>query len=184
MKKTIYNEILYFCLNIKEMKNIELFKIFYGIDQTKNSMEIIYQLLVNLFKVIDGDENCKRIIIIDNINNLNEKDEAFLSLNNIKQLILRKNNNFKLIISGNGKYFNKQFIKSYENLKIMENDKVYSYTMKEYIYLFSTSLNRNNTNNNLLNENKIKSENNLDAKLISEELTNLTNYSFAALFFA
>ena len=184
MKKTIYNEILYFCLNIKEMKNIELFKIFDGIDQTKNSMEIIYQLLVNLFKVIDGDENCKRIIIIDNINNLNEKDEAFLSLNNIKQLILRKNNNFKLIISGNGKYFNKQFIKSYENLKIMENDKVYSYTMKEYIYLFSTSLNRNNTNNNLLNENEIKSENNLDAKLISEELTNLTNYSFAALFFA
>ena len=33
IKKIIYNEILYFCRDVEEMKKIEKFKIFNGIDK-------------------------------------------------------------------------------------------------------------------------------------------------------
>ena len=96
------------------MKKIEKFKIFNGIDKYRNIMQLIYQLLKNLFKVIGEKDDYKRIIIIDNINNLQEEDEAFKKLDEIKNLILGKNFNYKLIICGRGKNFNKNFIDSYK----------------------------------------------------------------------
>ena len=136
IKKIIYNEILYFCRDVEEMKKIEKFKIFNGIDKYRNIMQLIYQLLKNLFKVIGEKDDYKRIIIIDNINNLQEEDEAFKKLDEIKNLILDKNFNYKLIICGRGKNFNKNFIDSYKNLQLLTNDKVYDYVMDEYTYLF------------------------------------------------
>ena len=170
IKKIIYNEILYFCRDIEEMKIIKNFKIFDGINNYKNTMKLIHQLLINLFQVIGEEDKYIRIIIIDNINNLEEKDEAFTILDEIKKLILRKNFNYKLIICGRGKYFNKNFINSYKNFQFMTNDKVYKYIMDEYTYLFSTNL----------NENIIK----IDENLILNEIKKLENYDFYALFFA
>ena len=80
------------------MKNIEDFKVFKGINKYENIMQLIYQLLKNLFQAIGEEDNNKRIIIIDNINNLEETDEAFITLDKIKKLILDKNYNYKLII--------------------------------------------------------------------------------------
>ena len=170
-KKAIYKEILYFCSDIKEMKEIENFKVFNEITNNKNIMEIIYKLLINLFKVIEEEKNIyKRIIIIDNINNLEEDDEAFTYLNKIKNLISEKNYNYKLIICGRGKYFNKLFIDSYKNLQIITNDIVDNYVMNEYIYLFSTNLNEN--------------INNINENLILNEIKEINTYNFFSLFFA
>ena len=170
IKKTIYKEILYFCSDIKEMNEIEKFKVFNGINKYKNIMKIIYKLLINLFKVIDKeDNNYRRIIIIDNINNLEVEDEEFTILEQIKKLIYEKDYKYKLIICGRGKYFNKLFIDSYKNLQIMTNDKVYNYVMNEYLYLFSTNLNE-----------KI---NNIGEDLILNEIKEINNYNFFSLFF-
>ena len=40
IKKTIYNEILYFCRDKEEMKNIEDFKVFKGINKYENIMQL------------------------------------------------------------------------------------------------------------------------------------------------
>ena len=164
IKKTIYNEILYFCSDKEEMKKIENFKVFNGINKYRNVMQLIYQLLKNLFKSIGEEDKYKRIIIIDNINNLEENDEALITLEEIKKLILGKNYNYKLIICGRGKSFNKKFIDSYEHFQCITNDNVYKYAMDEYTYLFSTNLNEN--------------INNINEDLILNEINELDCYKF------
>jgi hypothetical protein len=116
-KKIIYHELLYFCIDYEEMKKIETTKFFNKFQDKNNIMELIYNILKVLLDIISPIDTIRRIIIIDNIYN---NDSLVLNyLNEIIKLIYTKNSNIKLIISGNGPYFNNKFLDFYEKFHVM-----------------------------------------------------------------
>ena len=105
-KKIIYHEILYFCKDIEEMKKIEEKKIFNGIEDKENIMELICMIIEVVLNIIIDTKYINRIIIIDNIYNIDK--DSILFLNNIIEIIKKKPANFKIIICGRGPYFNQK----------------------------------------------------------------------------
>ena len=111
VKKRIYYELLYFCKDIDEMEQFKAKKIFKKTENSDKIMKIIYVVLSNLFEIIGEETEFLRLVIIDNINDMDEDDINYL--NDIIQLFDKKKIFFKLIISGNGPYFNQKFIEFY-----------------------------------------------------------------------
>ena len=70
-------------------------------------MKIIYVVLSNLFEIIGEEKKYRRLVIIDNIKEMNKNNIHYL--NKIIELINKKNSFFKIIICGNGTYFNQNF---------------------------------------------------------------------------
>ena len=78
-KKRIYHELLYFCKDIEEMKKFEEKKIFSKIENSDIIMKIIYVILSNLFEIIGEEKEYRRIVIIDNIKEMNENNTLYLN---------------------------------------------------------------------------------------------------------
>ena len=122
-KKIFYHELLYFCNDIEEMKKVENKTIFNGLEDKKNIMELISKILEILFQIIKDDNNIQRIIILDNI--YDNDIDTIKNLNNIINIINKKSSNIKLILSGNGPYFNEKFIEFYEEFHALTNEENY-----------------------------------------------------------
>ena len=179
MKKIIYHELIYFCKDIEELKKIENEKVFNGIIDKENIMELIYLILKTLFKIINDDNKIKRIIIIDNIYCNDEYNMNYLE--KIITLIKTKSSNIKLILCGSGPYFNEKFIDFYEGNNILtNNDKLYNKEFKEIFYIYNADKDEINQviNENEKIENEIKDESNL-----KNELENHT-YTFYDFYFS
>ena len=88
------------------MKKIEEKKIFNGIEDKENIMELICMIIEVVLNIIIDTKYINRIIIIDNIYNIDK--DSILFLNNIIEIIKKKPANFKIIICGRGPYFNQK----------------------------------------------------------------------------
>ena len=178
-KRIIYHELLYFCNNLEEIKSIEDKKIFNGIADKKNVMELIYNLLEVLFEVIKEDKTIQRIIIIDNI--YNNDNYTITYLNNIIKFIYNKSSNIKLILSGKGPYFNEKFIEFYKEFHVLTNDDNFlENQLSEFFYIYYADI--IDINDIIIDEEK--KENELkEEKFIKEELKRKI-YSFYTLYFS
>ena len=180
IKKRIYYELLYFCKDISEMKLIQTKKIFQNLEQIKNVMQLIYELIEVLLNIVDC-KNINRIIIIDNINH--ETDDKTLSyLNNIIELLNdEKYSSVKIIICGRGTYFNKIFFKLFQGFQVMTNEEdLFYYQENELVYLYQGD---NDEIQNIKKMNKNIFEES-DEKLILKEVSELDVYDFYGLYFS
>ena len=179
IKKIIYHELLYFCKDIDEMKKFEETKIFSGIESFNILMNVIYSILHKLFDAIGIEYKCPRIVIIDNIYEMNEKEIKYL--NKIIDLVNRKNQLFKIIICGNGTYFNKKFIKYYETYEVMTNkDNLSENPLSEFVYLYNTD--KTEIQKIFKDMGLIQKEK--EEESITKEVNKINNYSFNFLYFA
>ena len=177
-EKIIYHEILYFCKDIEEMKRIEEKKIFNGIEDKTNTMELIYMIIEVVLNIIIDTNNINRIIIIDNIFN-NDKD-TIRFLNNIIEIIKKKPPNFKIIICGRGSYFNQKLFEMYEKWHIFTNNDDFRMNQSpEFLYLFYIEQNKIH---NCLNIDE-KGNDYIDEEILKNESENLL-YSFYGLYFS
>ena len=176
-KKIIYHEILYFCQDIEEMNKIEEKKIFNGIEDKENIMELIYMIIEVVLNVIIDTNNIIRIIIIDNIYNNNKNTIHFL--NKIIEIIKGKPKNYKIIICGRGPYFNQKLFEMYEKYHIFTNNDNFKMNQSpEFLYLFYIEQNKIH---NCLNIDE--KGNDFDEKILKKESENLL-YSFYGLYFS
>lgn len=106
-------------------------------------MELIFSILEVLFGIITDDNDIVRIIIIDNI--YNNSDYIIQNLTSIINFINNKKSNIKLIISGEGPYFNQKFIDFYAKNHVLINDKdILEHELKECIYIYCANYNEYN----------------------------------------
>ena len=146
-------------------------------------MKIIYDVLSKLFEIIGEETKYRRLVIIDNINDMDEDDINYL--NEIIQLFNKKKILFKLIICGIGHYFNQKFIEFYINKNVLSNDSNFAKNqLFEFFYLYNADKDKMKNiideNNKKINLNKEENEN----ELISKEEKELDKYSFYFLYFA
>ena len=182
-KRRIYHELIYFCKNEDEVYKFSSKKIFNGIEDKLNLMELIYYLLKVILDVVGDKIDHSRIIIIDNI--YDNKKEVTDFLDNIIQLIKKKNKFFKLIICGKGKYFNDKLIELYFEKKVIENESSLKNAIKnEIVYLYQT---KNDEIQKIFNENKDKLKENMEISeqdMFLKEENSISKYSFKNLFFS
>ena len=179
IKKIIYHELLYFCKDIEEIKKIEKKKVFNDIIDKDNIMELIYLLLKTLFEIINVENKIKRIIIIDNIYCNDEYNLNYLE--KVITIIKTKSSNVKLILCGNGPYFNTKFIDFYEGNNILtNNDKLYYKEFKEIFYIYNAD---KDEINKVIKENEKKENEIKDESILKKKLENNT-YSFYGLYFS
>ena len=182
-KKRIYHEILYFCKDIEEMKQFEEKKIFNKTENSDIIMKIIYVVISNLFEIIGEEKDYRRLVIIDNIKEMNKNNIHYL--NNIIELINKKNSFFKIIICGNGTYFNQKFLEFNEKNNVLSTDSNFSTNeLNEFVYLYNADkdeikniIDKNNKEINLNQEENEK-------ELILKEEKEINKYSFYFLYFA
>ena len=176
-KKIIYHELLYFCIDYEEMKKIETTKFFNKFQDKNNIMELIYNILKVLLDIISPIDTIRRIIIIDNIYN---NDSLVLNyLNEIIKLIYTKNSNIKLIISGNGPYFNNKFLDFYEKFHVMTtNDDFKRNGLIEFMLIYYAN---NNYIKNIINDEEKKENENKDELILKKELEQKI-YSFYQIY--
>ena len=174
---------LYFCKDIEEMEQFKAKKIFSKTENFDKIIKIIYIVLSNLFKIIGEEKEYRRLVIIDNINDMDEDDINYL--NDIIQLFDKKNFFFKLIICGNGPYFNQKFIEFYIKKNILSMDSNFAKNqLPEFFYLYNAD---KDEIKKIIDENnkeiKLNKEENED-ELISKEEKEIDKYSFYCLYFA
>ena len=176
-KKIIYHELLYFCIDYEEMKKIETTNFFNKFQDKNNIMELIYNILKVLLDIISPIDTIRRIIIIDNIYN---NDSLVLNyLNEIIKLIYTKNSNIKLIISGNGPYFNNKFLDFYEKFHVMTtNDDFKRNGLIEFMLIYYAN---NNYIKNIINDEEKKENENKDELILKKELEQKI-YSFYQIY--
>ena len=185
IKKIIYSELLYLFKDIDEMNFIKQKKFFQNINDLDNGLlNFIFEFLSNLLNEIKFNERKMNIvIIIDNIYDNNNL--SINALQNIINLIKSKSKYVKLILCGNGKFFNKKLINLYlirepsdqffilsinkSEIKEQENE---DNDFLEYSLKFK----------HLYEENKNKKMNIIE-NLIENEKKNFSNYSFLELYF-
>ena len=178
IKRIIYHELLYFCKDIDEMKKFEEKKIFSGLEN-KILMDVIYSILNKLFDTIGKEDDCPRIVTIDNIYEMNEDDIHYL--NKIIKFIKIKNQLVKIIICGNGTYFNQKFIEFYENYKVRTNkDNSSKNQLSEFVYLYNADKTEIQNIFKDMGINKREKE----EELITKEVNEINYYSFNFLYFA
>ena len=142
-------------------------------------MELIYLLLKTLFEIIDVENKIKRLIIIDNIYCNDQYNINYLE--KIISLIKTKSANIKLILCGNGPYFNTKFIDFYEGNNILtNNDKLYYKEFKEIFYIYNAD---KDEINKVIKENEKKENEIKDESILKKKLENNT-YSFYGLYFS
>ena len=183
VKKGIYYELLYFCKDIEEMEKFKAKNIFSNTENSDKIMKIIYVVLSNLFGIIGEEAEFCRLVVIDNINDIDEVDINYL--NNIIQLFDKKKIFFKLIICGNGPYFNQKFIEFYIKRNVLSIDNIFAKNqLPEFFYLYNADndeiKNIIDENNNKINVNREENED----ELISKEEKAIDKYSFYFLYFA
>ena len=183
VKKRIYHELLYFCKDTREMETFKEKKIFNKTENSDTIMKIIYVVLSNLFEIISEEKEYRRLVIIDNIYEMNKDDICYLK--NIIELIHKTNSYFKIIICGNGPYFNKKFLEFYENKNVLSNDNNFiKNELSEFFYLYNADKdeikNIIENNNREININKEENE----EELLSKEEEEINKYSFYFLYFA
>ena len=183
VKKRIYHELLYFCKDIEEMEQFKAKKIFGKTEGSDKIMAIIYIVLSNLFEIIGEEIEYRRLVIIDNINDMDKDDINYL--NDIIQLFDKKKIFFKLIICGNGSYFNQKFIEFYiKNNVLSINSNFDENQLTEFFYLYNADKdeikNIIDENNKKINLNKKE----IEEELISKEEKEIDKYSFYFLYFA
>ena len=165
------------------MEQFKAKKIFSKTENSDKIMKIIYVVLSNLFEIIGEDIEYRRIIIIDNINDMDEDDINYL--NDIIQLFDKKKIFFKLIICGNGPYFNQKFIEFYIKNNILSNDSNFAKNQSfEFFYLYNAD--KDEMKNIIKENNKKINLNNKENEdvLISKEEKEIDKYSFYFLYFA
>jgi hypothetical protein len=182
-KRIIYHELLYFCKDIEEMEQFKAKKIFGKTEGSDKIMAIIYIVLSNLFEIIGEEIEYRRLVIIDNINDMDKDDINYL--NDIIQLFDKKKIFFKLIICGNGPYFNQKFIEFYIKKNVLSiNSNFAKNQLREFFYLYNADKdeikNIIDENNKEINLNKEVYED----ELISKEEKEIDKYSFYFLYFA
>ena len=199
-KRIIYYELLYFCKDIKEMKEIENKKIFQKAVDATNIMEFIYLILQALFDVIynSNDDNNKsnngnnrnngnksnyfiaiRMIIIDNIYSNDENTLNYL--NKIINFINQKDWYIKLIICGRGPYFNQKFFEFYKDFHVYTNDdNLKGVEIPEFLYIYYGD---NNRIHDIMNEKQIKENEKIDVSHLEKVVSNKI-YSFYELYFS
>ena len=177
VKKRIYHELLYFCKDIEEMEQFKAKKIFSKTENSDKIMKIISVVLSNLFEIIGEEREYRRLVIIDNINDMDEDDINYL--NNIIQLFDKKKIFFKLIICGNGSYFNQKFIEFYIKKNVLSiNSNFAKNQLPEFFYLYNADKDEiKNIKEINLNKEEIEEE------LISKEEKEIDKYSFYFLYF-
>ena len=183
VKKRIYYELLYFCKNIEELEQFRAKKIFNKTENSDTIMKKIYVILSNLFEIIGEETEYRRIVIIDNINDMDEDDINYL--NDIIQLFDKKNMFFKLIICGKGPYFNQKFIEFYIKRNVLSIDSNFDKNqLYEFFYLFNAD---KDEIKNIIDENNKEiniSKEEYEYELISKEEKVIDIYSFYFLYFA
>ena len=192
-KRIILHELLYLFKDVTEMKEIEKKKIFHNIAYTGDDpLQYIYYFLQNLFQAVIFKDNKydykgKIIIIIDNIYDENNKVKE--SIESIISLTDKFMGNVKLIICGNGRYFNEKFIELYKS-KCFQ-------TIGHYQNSLILSIDKQNIEKQIKNSNEFlkyslkfnylykDNQNILDFenKIIKEEEKYLEKYDFLGLFF-
>ena len=178
IKKIIYHELLYFCKDTYEIKKFEEAKIFSGIE-SKILMNVIYSILHKLFDTIGKENYCPRIVTIDNIYEMNEEDINYL--NKIIDIVNKKNQLVKIIICGNGTYFNQKFIKHYENYEVRTNqDDISKNQLSEFVYLYNADKTEIQKIFKDMGINKKEKE----EELMTKEIKEINYYSFNFLYFA
>ena len=178
-KKIIYHELIYFCKDIEEMKVIDKKKEINNIIDKENIMELIYIIIKGLFEIISNKDENTRIFIIDNIHSIDEYNLNYLE--KIISLIKCKSSNIKLILCGNGPYFNQKFINLYEGYNILQKgDNICKKEFLEIIYLYNAD---KDDINKIINE-KEKKENEIKDKSILEKEYQTNIYSFYELYFS
>ena len=187
-KRIISHELLYFFKDINEMKEVEKNKIFHDINYLKGKfLFYIYNLLKNLFEV-KLEKNDRKIIIIDNI--YDEKCNSKEGIKAIIHLIEKYKSDVKLILCGNGQFFNKKFIELYEKNSFQTNgDYENAYFLSIDKKIISNNINQSkeflkySLKFNYLYENQDTMEE-LKKKIIEEEQEYLERYTFYGLFFS
>ena len=105
MKKTIlYNELLYSALSREDVKKIYDLRLL-DVMEYENSMEDIKKVIESYMEKIEKVVNLRKVIILDNVKNLNYAENKIL-----EDIIFKfkcTNKKITLIICGDGEFFNK-----------------------------------------------------------------------------
>ena len=175
-KQIITYETLNLFSNYNEMKSLDIDEIFRKINYTDDILLYIHDflnILLNQLRLIKKTV----ITIIDNISmDQDEKNNSKTNLKKIISLIKMFPKNVKIIISGNGKYFNQKFIELYENICIqrMVNESEFGYILSldnKMAYKF-INVDKKNYKNFILNEEKSLDRYPFQNLIFSEELDN------------
>ena len=162
IKHLIYHELLYLICKKEEIEDLYNIKLFKGINYNNKPLDFIYHFIENLVNKYENDKFSAEliVIIIDDLfiyNDLNEFD----TLEKIFGLI-DKNERFKIIISGEGKFFFEKIKKFFVRRDNCKEDYILIDKINEEILK--------------INENKTKTD------ALNEELEYLNNFSISDLY--
>lgn len=161
IKKTLYKEFLYSVLKENDVEEIYKKRIFDSI-KIKSNSKFIYNLVTHFLDFHEKQFNSKLVIIIDNY--IIGKEDEQTDIEKIIEYIKGKNNqNYKLIVSGEGQLFN-QKIKNYFLKDNLKDENV--------IFMHLNVFPKFNTKNN-----------NDNIRYLEEEKEYLKKFSFHSLFY-
>ena len=186
-KKLLLKEALYLVSNTNELYNLKSIKLFRKLASDVSSP--IYTVEYCIKEIIENYDNIfiKKdgiIFIIDNFNINNKNSEHIICLKKIIEYIFSIRKNIKLIISGNGSFFNEK-IRKYYLKNLGKNESV--------IYMNNINFNFPNINHDEIQNNplyyflfKSKNQNYNDFKnqMIKEGKEYLKNFNFKILYYA
>ena len=186
IKVLLLKEALYLVSNADELNNLKLINLFKEI--STDILTPIFTVQYFIHEIIDNYEkifyNKEGIVfIIDNFN-VNNKENEVICLKKIIEYIGIQRKNIKLIISGNGNFFNekirKYFFRSNKNYEtlIYMNDKNFDFPNINIEEIQNVPLYYFNFKNQINNYSEFRNE------IITKEKNYLKEYSFDKLYYS
>ena len=163
IKNLLYHELLYLICKKEEIEDLYNIKPFKGISYNNDPLVFIYYFLENLIKKYDNNKFSEELVVII-IDDLFIYDISF-EFDTIEKIfgLIDKNERFKIIISGEGKFFVEKLKKFFVGRDGCKED-----------YILINEINKEILK---INENKPKDD------AINEELIYLNNFSISDLFY-
>ena len=148
LKKTLYKEFLYSITEEEEIETVYNWRIFDQIS-LNNSTNFVYKLIEKFINLHEQNLDKEIVVIIDNYIIENESEQS--DLEEIIDFMNKKNHTkYKLIISGDGKFFRKKlkyhFLNEIKNLKFQQ----VLFMNFNKVPKFDSVLTDNNAENNFL----------------------------------
>jgi hypothetical protein len=162
IKNLLYHELLYLICKKEEIEDLYNIKPFKGISYNNDPLVFIYYFLENLIKKYDNNKFSEELVVII-IDDLFIYDISF-EFDTIEKIfgLIDKNERFKIIISGEGKFFVEKIKKFFVGRDGCKED-----------YILINEINKEILK---INENKTKTD------ALNEELEYLNNFSISDLY--
>ena len=185
IKEILYNELLYSAVDSKNVGEIYKFGLLDDI-KSGNLISDIQIIIESYEEKMEKKFNFRKVIILDNVKHLNQRENKILEDLIFKFKSNTKNRRCSLIICGEGEFFNKNIrinISGIERgIKIFKltfnnilNEQVTECLGKKFSYFKNSSF--------FINENNLSDKENDKSELIKEENEYCKNYKFHYLFF-